>query len=146
LRPMPVRGSRVMNYMPTYGWYYKSANDKSPSWTGVRFLYDFLVRGKGGPGPFAVEARARTSARAISSRSRLTGRSSRIRRSSWRPAHRRNRTISCRGAHIRLRQQSSGAVYIQEAAFPAHCRRKPVMRHALIKAISGCLSGGLVVI
>jgi hypothetical protein len=51
-------GSRVMNYMPTYGWYYKSANDKSPSWTGVRFLYDFLVRGKGGPGPFAVEARA----------------------------------------------------------------------------------------
>ena len=34
-------GSGVMNYR---NWYYKNANDKSPSWTGVEFLYDFLVK------------------------------------------------------------------------------------------------------
>ena len=43
-------GSGVMNYTPTYGWYYRSANDKSPSWTGVQFLYNFLTR-KNGIGP-----------------------------------------------------------------------------------------------
>ena len=41
-------GARVMNFKPLYGWYYNSANDKSPSWTGVRFLYDFLGRSAGG--------------------------------------------------------------------------------------------------
>ncbi|MDE5830854.1 MAG: amidase domain-containing protein [Clostridia bacterium] len=40
-------GSEVMNYEKTYGWYYNSTNDKSPSWTGVRFLYDFLINNKG---------------------------------------------------------------------------------------------------
>ena len=49
------QGARVMNYKPTFGWYYNSANDKTPSWTGVTFLYDFLTRSKGGPGPFAME-------------------------------------------------------------------------------------------
>jgi hypothetical protein len=48
-------GARVMNYTHTYGWYYLSANNKSPSWSGVEFLYDFLVRGRGGPGPAARE-------------------------------------------------------------------------------------------
>lgn len=33
-------GSNVMNY---HSWYYRNGNDKSPSWTGVEFLYDFLV-------------------------------------------------------------------------------------------------------
>ena len=33
-------GSGVMDYKT---WYYKNANNKSPSWTGVEFLYDFLV-------------------------------------------------------------------------------------------------------
>ena len=37
-------GSGVMNYTKTYGWYYNNANDKSPSWTGVDFLYNFFVR------------------------------------------------------------------------------------------------------
>ena len=32
-----------MNYTPTFGWYYINANDKSPSWTGVQYLYEFLV-------------------------------------------------------------------------------------------------------
>ena len=40
-------GSEVMNYNKTNGWYYNNANDKSPSWTGVEFLYDFLVKNKG---------------------------------------------------------------------------------------------------
>lgn len=44
-------GSKVMNYDKTYGWYYNNANDKSPSWTGVEFLYNFLIKNKG-VGPF----------------------------------------------------------------------------------------------
>lgn len=35
-------GSGQMNYRKN-GWYYKSANIKSPSWTGVEFLYNFLI-------------------------------------------------------------------------------------------------------
>jgi hypothetical protein len=44
-------GSGVMNYKTTFGWYYVGANNHSPSWTGVEFLYDFLTR-KTGVGPF----------------------------------------------------------------------------------------------
>lgn len=36
-------GAGVMNYTPEVGWYYINANNRSPSWTGVEFLYDFLV-------------------------------------------------------------------------------------------------------
>ena len=39
-------GTGVMNYTPTFGWYYINSNDKSPSWTGVEFLRDFLVRAR----------------------------------------------------------------------------------------------------
>lgn len=39
-------GSGIMNYTPTYGWYYIDANDKSPSWTGVEFLYRFLTQNR----------------------------------------------------------------------------------------------------
>lgn len=46
-------GSGVMNYKPTYGWYYASANNHSPSWTGVPFLYDFLTR-KTSTGPIGI--------------------------------------------------------------------------------------------
>ena len=35
-------GSQVMNYR----WYYRNANQKSPSWTGVEFLYQFLTQNK----------------------------------------------------------------------------------------------------
>lgn len=48
-------GARIMNYRAVYGWYYNGANDKSPSWTGVPFLYDFLLRGKDGVGPYAAQ-------------------------------------------------------------------------------------------
>ena len=40
-------GSGVMNYNKIYGWYYNNANDKSPSWTGVQFLHNFLVNNQG---------------------------------------------------------------------------------------------------
>ena len=36
-----------MNYDINNGWYYINGNDKSPSWTGVDFLYNFLINNKG---------------------------------------------------------------------------------------------------
>ena len=33
-----------MNYN---NWYYNNGYDKSPSWSGVEFLYDFLIKNKG---------------------------------------------------------------------------------------------------
>ena len=49
-------GSGVMNYTPTYGWYYIDANDKAPAWTGVEYFYNFMTRGERSPGPAAVES------------------------------------------------------------------------------------------
>lgn len=37
-------GCGVMNYTPVHGWYYIDANNRTASWTGVRFLYEFLMR------------------------------------------------------------------------------------------------------
>lgn len=45
-----LAGSKHMNY-EVDGWYYKNANQKSPSWTGVEFLHQFLVKNKS-VGPF----------------------------------------------------------------------------------------------
>ena len=28
-------GAGVMNFTPTFGWFYRSVNDRTPSWTGV---------------------------------------------------------------------------------------------------------------
>lgn len=39
-------GARIMNYTPTFGWYYRSSYDRTPSWSGVEYLYDFLVNNK----------------------------------------------------------------------------------------------------
>ncbi len=47
-------GAGVMNYTPVTGWFYRTANDRTASWTGVEFLYNFLVANEG-PGPFARE-------------------------------------------------------------------------------------------
>lgn len=47
-------GAEVMNFTPVTGWYYKSLNDRAPSWTGVEYLYNFLT-GNEGVGPFAKE-------------------------------------------------------------------------------------------
>lgn len=40
-------GSQKMNYSSKIGWFYKNGYSKSPSWSGVEFLYDFLVNNKG---------------------------------------------------------------------------------------------------
>ena len=45
-------GSKVMNHTKVMGWYYYSAANRTPSWTGVPYLYNFLVKNQG-PGPFA---------------------------------------------------------------------------------------------
>lgn len=47
-----LAGGGVMNYDKYNGWFYNSASSRSPSWTGVRELQNFLLREKG-VGPFA---------------------------------------------------------------------------------------------
>lgn len=47
-------GSHIMNYTPVYGWYYNSSDDRTASWTGVEYLYNFLVTNQGN-GPFGEE-------------------------------------------------------------------------------------------
>lgn len=47
-------GARVMNYTPVMGWYYNSSSDRTPSWSGVEYLYNFLVQNRGA-GPYARE-------------------------------------------------------------------------------------------
>ena len=39
-------GSKKMNYNHVNGWYYNNGYDKSPSWSGVEFLYKFLTTNK----------------------------------------------------------------------------------------------------
>lgn len=45
-------GAKAMNYTPTFGWYYRSSYDRSPSWSGVEYLYNFLINNKS-VGPYA---------------------------------------------------------------------------------------------
>jgi hypothetical protein len=45
----------VMNYTPTFGWYYISLDDRSPSWTGVDFFYNFMTENED-VGPFGRAA------------------------------------------------------------------------------------------
>lgn len=47
-------GAGEMNFTPTFGWYYISANDRTASWTGVEYLYRFLTENEG-IGPYAKE-------------------------------------------------------------------------------------------
>ena len=47
-------GSGVMNFTPTFGWYYIDINDRAPAWTGVKYLYNFLVNNTGA-GPYGRE-------------------------------------------------------------------------------------------
>ena len=48
-------GSCQMNYTPTFGWYFISLNERSPSWTGVEYFNNFITTNKG-IGPFGREA------------------------------------------------------------------------------------------
>ncbi len=56
-------GCGVMNYTPTFGWYFRSPTDRAPAWTGVNELYRFLLGVEGFPsaeervGPYATDAR-----------------------------------------------------------------------------------------
>lgn len=45
-------GCGVMNYTPVYGWYYKDGNRRTASWTGVQYLYHFLMNNRS-EGPWA---------------------------------------------------------------------------------------------
>lgn len=47
-------GSGVMNYARLNGWFYINGNKKSPSWSGVEFLYEFLTTNKLS-GPYGKE-------------------------------------------------------------------------------------------
>lgn len=60
-------GAPVMNFTPTFGWYYISADDRAPAWSGVDELYSFLTgapdfaAANKGYGPYATDVRdART--------------------------------------------------------------------------------------
>ncbi len=44
-------GGGVMNYTKDTGWYYRSPEDRAAAWTGVEYLYTFLVNKRGG-GPW----------------------------------------------------------------------------------------------
>ncbi|MDD4700059.1 MAG: amidase domain-containing protein [Oscillospiraceae bacterium] len=46
-------GCKVMNYTPTFGWYYIDLNSRTASWSGVPYIYNFLINNNGA-GPFAV--------------------------------------------------------------------------------------------
>ena len=47
-------GGCVMNFTPVYGWYYITQSQRTASWTGVPYFYDFLT-GNEGEGPYAAE-------------------------------------------------------------------------------------------
>ena len=40
-------GSGIMNYKKHIGWYYNSSLDRTASWSGVEFLFNFLIKNKG---------------------------------------------------------------------------------------------------
>lgn len=45
-------GAGTMNFTSVFGWYYRSSYDRTASWTGVEYLYNFLVNNPG-IGPYA---------------------------------------------------------------------------------------------
>lgn len=47
-------GASIMNYTRVSGWYYRSSHDRTASWTGVSYLYQFLVNNRS-VGPYAQE-------------------------------------------------------------------------------------------
>ena len=57
-----LAGCGVMNYTPTFGWYYLSPEDRAPAWSGVDELYRFLTEvdafatQNGGSGPYGQNA------------------------------------------------------------------------------------------
>lgn len=39
-------GAGIMNFTPVMGWYYRSSYDRSAAWSGVTYLYNFLISNK----------------------------------------------------------------------------------------------------
>ena len=56
-----LAGSCVMNYTPDFGWYYRSADDRAPAFTGVEYFWEYMtetprfVTAGGNTGPFGRE-------------------------------------------------------------------------------------------
>ena len=48
-------GSGIMNFTPTFGWYYIDANQKAPAWTGVEYLWNVS---RGSVGAYQADDRA----------------------------------------------------------------------------------------
>lgn len=46
-------GCRVMNFTPTYGWYYISIDNRAPAWTSVKYFNRFVTTNES-VGPFGV--------------------------------------------------------------------------------------------
>jgi len=49
-----LAGGAVMNYTPTFGWFYRDSEDRTASWSGVQYFYDFITQNEG-IGPFASD-------------------------------------------------------------------------------------------
>jgi len=47
-------GSCTMNYTPVFGWYYLTDRERTASWTGVTYFFNFMT-GNEGPGPWGVQ-------------------------------------------------------------------------------------------
>ena len=45
-------GAKIMNFTPITGWFYRSLSDRTASWSGVEYLYEFLVNNRS-VGPYA---------------------------------------------------------------------------------------------
>ncbi len=58
-----LAGSCAMEYSNPFGWFYLSEGERAPAWTGVEFLYDYLVGSGDYPengnrsGPYGREVR-----------------------------------------------------------------------------------------
>ena len=50
-------GSCQMNFTPVFGWYYMGSANRTASWTGVEFFYNFMTTNQS-VGPFAAEVGA----------------------------------------------------------------------------------------
>lgn len=48
-------GAGVMNYTRDYGWYYISPDDRAAAWSGVQYLYRFLITNES-VGPIGKDA------------------------------------------------------------------------------------------
>ncbi len=49
-------GGGVMNFTPDFGWYYIDPDNRTPSWTGVPFFWDFMTRRLTTVGPWGVSS------------------------------------------------------------------------------------------